>query len=136
LVYLISLSLSINDTSSLSLSINDISMTLWYFYLFGWNLNMFPFCLWNLWLNNSSFECLWDLFFVHLLFRMFKIIYDWNIIGITPTLKKIPTNFLFYILTIKIVVFFLLFFFFILIFILNYTYVNKYLTCFNLYELN
>jgi Na+/pantothenate symporter len=56
------LSFLINDTSSLSLSINDISMTLWYFYIFGWNLNMFSFCLWNLWLNNSSFECLWKFF--------------------------------------------------------------------------
>jgi hypothetical protein len=72
-----------------SLSINNTNMTLFVetcvslvFYIFGWNPNMFPFILWNFWLSNSSFECFFFFFFVHLLCRMFIIIYDWNIVGI------------------------------------------------------
>jgi hypothetical protein len=81
------MSLSINDTSSISLSINDTNMIiLWrrvssVFYIFGWNLNMFPFILWNFWLSNSSFECLWDLF-IYLFFRSFALSNVQNYIGL------------------------------------------------------
>lgn len=75
---LFNVSFSINDIINLFRSINDTRMTLLWrkgvslvFYIFGWNLNMFSFCLWNFWLSNSSFECLWDFYFLFFSFICF-----------------------------------------------------------------